>query len=79
MTCFAERFIGSIRREALDWFVLLSERQIRRIVSLYIHFYNELRPHQGLDQRVPGGYEGQKHGKVRLNRSSPVCTVIITE
>ncbi|MBW8036749.1 MAG: transposase [Planctomycetes bacterium] len=71
MNCFAERFIGSIRREALDWFVLFSERQIKRIVSLYIHFYNELRPHQGLDQGVPCGYESQKLGKVR---SKPVLS-----
>ncbi len=71
MNCFAERFIGSIRREALDWFVLLSERQIRGIVSLYIQFYNGFRPHQGLDQAVPGGHESQKHGKVR---SKPVLS-----
>ena len=71
MNSFAERFIGSIRRDALDWFVLFSERQTKRIVSLYIHFYNELRPHQGLDQGVPGGYESQKHGKVR---SKPVLS-----
>ncbi len=75
MNCFAERFIGSIlfpaRREALDCFVLFGERQIRRIVSLYIHFYNELRPHQGLDQGVPDGYESQEHGKVR---SEPVLS-----
>ena len=71
MNCFAQRFISSIRREALDWFVPFSERQVKRIVSSYIHFYNELRPHQGLNQGVPGGYESQKHGNVR---SKPVLS-----
>ncbi len=32
MNCFAERFIGSISREALDWSVLFRERQIKRIL-----------------------------------------------
>ncbi len=71
MNCFAERFIGSIRREALDWFVLFSERQSKRIISSNIHFYNELTTNQGLDQGVPDGYESQKHGKVR---SKPVLS-----
>lgn len=36
---YAERIIGSIRRECLDHLVVLNERQPRRILSEYIAYY----------------------------------------
>lgn len=48
MNAFAERVVGTIRREVLDHFILLSERQVRNIVPEYIDYYNKYRPHQGL-------------------------------
>jgi len=64
MNAFAERFIGSVRREAFDWFILFNEAQIRNILAEYIGYYNEKRPHQGIAQKVPKGYTPQKQGKV---------------
>src|SRR6266550_2678484 len=40
---FAERLIGSIRRECLDHFVILGEAHLRRILTKYAAYYNELR------------------------------------
>jgi len=65
MNAIAERFIGSVRREALDNFLLISEKQILNILQEYIDYYNSQRPHQGLGQQVPEGYKPQRHGKVR--------------
>jgi putative transposase len=65
MNIFAERFIGSVRREALDYFLLVSERQIKRILTEYISYYNSKRPHQGLNQEIPLGYIPQSHGSVK--------------
>ena len=65
MNAIAERFIGSVRREALDYFLLISEQQILNILQEYIDYYNSKRPHQGLGQQVPEGYKPQRHGKVR--------------
>jgi len=31
----------------------LSERHLRRIVTEYVIYFNEARPHQGIDQRIP--------------------------
>lgn len=45
---FVERVVGTIRGEALDHFILLSEKQVRNIISEYIDYYNKYRPHQGL-------------------------------
>ena len=40
MNAFTERVVGSIRREALDHFLLLSERQVLKIVKEYVDYYN---------------------------------------
>jgi transposase InsO family protein len=63
MNAYAERFIGSIRREALDWYVLFTERQVEKIIKEYIFYYNNYRMHQGIET-VPGGYTPQTKGKV---------------
>jgi putative transposase len=64
MNAHAERFIGSIRRECFDWFILFTEKQIRYLLREYISYYNNRRPHQGIEQEVPKGYTPQKYGKV---------------
>jgi putative transposase len=48
-----ERFLGSLRRECLNYFILLSERNLHRIVKEYSRYFNHSRPHQGIDQRIP--------------------------
>jgi putative transposase len=48
-----ERFWGSLRRECLDFFILLGERHLHRVIKQYVSYYNEARPHQGLDQHIP--------------------------
>jgi putative transposase len=65
MNAIAERFIGSLLRESLDYFLLINERQILNLLTEYIHYYNTKRPHQGLDQQVPIPYTPQKQGRVR--------------
>jgi putative transposase len=54
MNAYTERVIGSIRREALDHFLLFSENQVRKIIKNYVSYYNEKRPHQGIN-RIPAG------------------------
>jgi len=64
MNCFAERFVKSARVEALDNFIIFSEKQLENILQEYIKYYNKQRPHQGLEQEIPGGYAVQREGKV---------------
>jgi putative transposase len=64
MNAIAERFIGSIRREALNHYVILNKYQLKRIVEEYVQYYNSLRPHQGLDQNIPEGYRQQEGGEI---------------
>lgn len=42
---FAERFVGTIRRECLDWVVILSRRQLERTLRAYVEHYNGHRSH----------------------------------
>jgi putative transposase len=48
-----ERFLGSVRRECLDHLLLISPRSITRVLKEYADYFNHLRPHQGLGQRIP--------------------------
>ncbi len=50
---FAERWIGSIRRELLDRTIIWSQHQLERLVVDYIDHYNEHRPHRALNQQPP--------------------------
>ena len=54
-------FLGSLRRECLDYMLILSERHLRRIVTDYVTYFNQARPHQGIDQRIPCGSPRPDH------------------
>ena len=50
---YAERVIGSIRRECLDHLIILGEQHLRSILKDYICYYNESRPHLSLERNAP--------------------------
>jgi transposase InsO family protein len=50
---YAERVIGSIRRECLDHVVVISERHLRAILSKYVAYYNRTRTHLALTKDAP--------------------------
>jgi putative transposase len=70
---FCERFLGSVRRECLDHFLILSERHLYRVMKEYQEYFNHARPHQGIGQTIPcqpvRGAEPQMIGELI---SSPV-------
>ena len=50
---FAERLIGSIRRECLDHIIVFSEAHLRRILKSYADYYNSVRTHRSLHKDAP--------------------------
>ncbi|MHB8629108.1 MAG: integrase core domain-containing protein, partial [Aggregatilineales bacterium] len=48
-----ERFIGSVRRECLDFVLILSQAHGRKIIREYVTFFNQARPHQRIEQQIP--------------------------
>src|SRR5688572_18169377 len=47
---FAERLIGSIRRECADHVIALGEAHLRLTLQAFARYYNEIRTHQSLDK-----------------------------
>ena len=50
---FAERVVGSIRRECLDHLIVFSESHLIRILTSYFAYYHEARTHLSLDRNAP--------------------------
>ena len=50
---FAERLVGTVRRECLDRLLILGRRHLEHVLADYVVHYNEHRPHRALDQQCP--------------------------
>ena len=63
---YAERVIGSIRRECLDHLIVLNEDHLRRILRSYFNYYHDSRPHQSLERNspIPREIEPPSQGKI---------------
>jgi transposase InsO family protein len=61
---FAERLIGSIRRECLDHIIVLGEAHLRRILQSYARYYNDIRTHRSLDKDAPVSRPVQRTGVI---------------
>ena len=56
---YAERWVGSARRECFDWMIIRGRRHAERVLEEYVDHYNNERPHRGLQLHPPNG---QVHG-----------------
>jgi transposase InsO family protein len=62
---FAERLIGSIRRECLDHVIVLGEIHLRRILKSYADYYNCDRTHRSLNKDAPVTRQIQRIGSIK--------------
>jgi putative transposase len=70
----AERFVQSVRRECLDHFVVFGDPHLRHILSEYLVYYHQFRPHQGLGNRLLGWTES-----AAVETDRPVGEVVCQE
>ena len=74
---FAERYVGTLRRECLDHLLIYGEQHPRQILAEYSQHYNEHRPHQSREQRPPLHEPGQPVDvTARINRRQAVHGLI---
>ena len=50
---YAERLIGSIRRECLDHVIVVSRAHLRRLLGTYLGYYHGARTHLSLGKDAP--------------------------
>lgn len=50
---YAERLIGTLRRDCLDHVLIFGERHLCQILTSYFSYYNETRTHLSLDKDAP--------------------------
>jgi putative transposase len=51
-TAYAERWVGSVRRECLDRILILGRRQVEQVLRVYVR-HNQHRPDRALELRPP--------------------------
>jgi len=61
---YAERLIGSIRRECLDHVVVFGERHLRHVLLSYMKYYNEVRTHLSLEKDAPTSRAVERTGQL---------------
>ena len=64
---FAERLIGSIRREGVDHIIVLGEEHLRQILKNYAASYNGVRTHRSLNKDAPVSRPVQRFGVISSN------------
>jgi transposase InsO family protein len=63
---YAERLIGTLRRELLDRVIVLNEAHLRRLMTSYLEYYHTVRPHLSLERNapIPRPIQGPSEGNV---------------
>ncbi len=61
---YAERLIGTVRRECLDRMLIFSESHLRRVLASYAAYYNQARTHLALQNDAPLHRAVQRSGVI---------------
>ena len=46
----AERFVGTVRAECLDWLLIINRRHLERVLRVFVDHYNSHRPHRRMSR-----------------------------
>ena len=76
---YAERWVGTVRRELCDRTLIWNHRQLERLLREYVEHYNTHRSHRTLGQRAPNNAEVVDYRHGRPIRRHPTCNGLINE
>jgi hypothetical protein len=74
---YAERLIGSIRRECLDHVVVFGERHLRHVLLSYLKYHNQVRTHLSLEKDAPVSRAVESAQSAVMNSRTWYATTII--
>ncbi len=76
---YAERWVGTVRRELLDLTLIWNHRQLEQLLREYVEHYNTHRPHRTLGQRAPDTRDVVEYRPGRPIRRHPTCNGLINQ
>jgi putative transposase len=71
---FAERFVGTVRRECLDRILIVNRRHLEKVLREFVEHYNRHRPHRSLGQRSPEPGRAALRELTDVDPSRLLCT-----
>lgn len=74
---YAERWVGTVRRELCDRTLIWNHQQLQHLLDAYVEHYNMHRPHRSLGQRAPNNTEVAAYWPGRPIRRHPTCGGLI--
>lgn len=54
---YAERYVLSCKKECLNHLLIFGLNRLQHVVDCYTSYFNEHRPHQGIDNSIPAEYK----------------------
>ena len=76
---YAERFVGTVRRECLNHLLIVNQRHLRGVLTDWQAHCNEHRPHQGRQQRAPNDGAGRAVDTTAAIQRRPILGGLINE
>ena len=76
---YAERWVGTVRRELLDRTLIWNHRHLQRLLRQFVEHYNTHRPHRSLGQRPPDNPEVVAYRPSQPIRRHRTCDQLINQ
>jgi putative transposase len=76
---YAERWVGTVRRELCDRTLVWNRRQLEQLLDQYVEHYDTHRPHRSLGQRAPNTREVVAYRPGRPIRRHLTCSGLINQ
>ncbi|MEN6386190.1 MAG: integrase core domain-containing protein, partial [Phycisphaerales bacterium] len=73
---YAERYVLSCKKECLNHLLVFGLNRMQHVIDCYTSYFNEHRPHQGIENKIPSQYDvNKRQGSFlpNLNAGNIIC------